>query len=148
MALATGIRYVDSQFDRGYGTGGSAWLTAGGRVFPWLDLTAQGQWREKRAIPGQSYTRTLSAGVRGDISGSHDNLFAEWTPQWDKPKPTGGSDSSGRWSTGVEFKLADDLWVATGFGSHYGLEQGADRIIVIANLRWAVSSKSRLLGQQ
>ena len=144
VAFASGIRRIDSNFEQSYGSGGAAWLDAGGRLFPWLDVTGHVEWRERRAIPGQAYQRTLKAGARADISGSRSNLFAEWLPQWDHPEPA-DAKSKGHWSAGIEFKLADNLWAATGLSSSYGLEEGASRVALIANMRWALSTKSQLL---
>ncbi len=56
------------------------------------------------------------------------------------------NDDRGEWAAGVEFRIAANLWLSTGFGSQFSALDEPDRLTMLLNIRWATSSKSRLEG--
>jgi hypothetical protein len=60
------------------------------------------------------------------------------------------SDSTNRstaaWSGGIEFRAAEGLWLSTGFGTRFGDTGTPNTVIVIASIKWGVSSNARLGG--
>jgi hypothetical protein len=71
------------------------------------------------------------------------NLFVEVVGTKRLNTVPGVSRSNVQWSSGVEFQIAPDYWLSTGFGKRYAEQGEPDRVVVIANLRWGITSKSR-----
>jgi hypothetical protein len=54
------------------------------------------------------------------------------------------SRSNVQWSGGVEFQIVQDYWLSTGFGRRYAGRGEPDHVVLIANMRWGIASRSRL----
>jgi hypothetical protein len=144
LAGATGLRLLESQLDRSYGLGGGVWMSGAAPVSGWGQLLGMVQWNYRRALGASPKQSLLSYGARINAGSERANAYAEVVSMNELNARSGADASSGQWSGGVEFRLAAGLWAATGLGSNFGLEAGADRVVVVANLRWAVSGKSRI----
>jgi hypothetical protein len=72
------------------------------------------------------------------------NLFAEAAGRRRLKAEEGARRSEVQWSGGVEFELMPEYWLSTGFGKRYAGRGRPDHVALIANVRWGISSKSRL----
>ena len=62
-----------------------------------------------------------------------------------RPGATAGVDKlDANRSAGVEIRVAEHTWVSAGLGKSFATDQQADRIIVLASIKWAVANDSRI----
>jgi hypothetical protein len=79
-------------------------------------------------------THYLQYGGRALVGSGRLNAFAEVTGTHRWNAPAGIDAGTGSWTAGVEVRLVEQLWIATGFGSGFSTE-GAEQVTVIAHLR-------------
>ena len=80
-------------------------------------------------------------GARATIGQPSLNFFSEiYRQQTRNPGPNTAPDANG-WSGGIELRLADGLWLATGLGK--GVEVKGSPTVVIANLKWGITDKAQ-----
>lgn len=86
----------------------------------------------------------IKYGGRLNYGSAKANIFYELLGESrsDPPPDTKKNDNS--WSLGVEFLAAEGVWISTGFGKRAEDLLKADKAVLIANIRWGVSSKSLL----
>jgi hypothetical protein len=54
--------------------------------------------------------------------------------------PAGQDKSTFSWGLGVEFRIADKLWLATGLGNRQITDNTDSPVILIGNMRWEITS--------
>jgi hypothetical protein len=144
VAFATGLRFDQSQVSETSALGWNGWagLTApigtAGQMIGYFAFT------HRPEVSGLPKFSSVDFGGRVLVGSPTFNAFAEvvGNSKFDTPIPT--DKSSAAWSGGVEFKAAENLWLSTGFGTRFGDTAEPDRVIVLGNLRWGVSSKQRI----
>jgi hypothetical protein len=144
VAFATGLRFDQSQVSKTSPLGWNAWaaLTAplgqAGQMIGYFAFTHR---PESSGVPKFS---SVDFGGRALLGSPTFNAFAEvvGNSKFNTPVPT--DKSSAAWSGGVEFKAAENLWLSTGFGTRFGDTGTPNKVIVLGNLRWGVSSTRRI----
>jgi hypothetical protein len=113
-------------------------------VAGWGQLLGHAQIDHRRAIPGAGQRTSTLFGARLNVGSERLNAFFETSTLSHREDENGGLDDGGKWSAGLEFRLAEQLWAATGLGSERGrVGDETDRIVTLATLRWAVSKAPR-----
>ena len=142
---ALGWRLPRSELGSMVPLGESTWLTGAYPLGSSGQLLAQLQFdhRNRRgAALGASNVLTYAARAVRGTRGYHVFLEVAGTQ---RPKAGAGvSRSNVQWSGGVELQVAEGYWLSTGFGKRYTAQGQPDRVVLIANLRWGISSKARL----
>jgi hypothetical protein len=153
--LATGFGLKNSEWKGRESLGYAAWIAGAAplclQVRP-AGICNGGQWiaqvhRERRdsTFDGAGHDRT-AAGVRVVWGSGVFNVFAEGSQLWVHDAPEDADESYTEWSGGLEFRLAEDMWVATGFGGRFNDATQESDVSVIANLRFNVAP-TRMLKQ-
>jgi hypothetical protein len=86
----------------------------------------------------------LTYGARATRGSDRRNLFLEFAGTNRLKNAPGISKSNTQWSSGVEFQAGEGVWLSTGFGKRYTSAGEPDRVVLLAGMRWGVSSKARL----
>ena len=122
----------------------SAWISGSLPYGRAAQLLAQVQLDHRNRRDTLSATTVLTYGLRVIRGTSSQNLFFELasTQRLDASAVT--SRSNVQWSGGVELEVAENYWLSTGFGKRYTSRDRPDRVVLIANLRWGISSSARL----
>jgi hypothetical protein len=147
VAAAFGGRFLNGEVDRPEFAGLDAWLVGSlpvGSRFQVLGQATYKQRTENRLAP--SYT-AFNAGVRVIGGSSTFNLFGEWGREWRTPDEDAATvidDNLSGWSAGVELRLAPNVWISTGLGTHFDSLDQPNRTFVIANVKWGLSDQDRL----
>ena len=137
LAAAVGGTFARSEVNAFDIDGFSAWLAGAVRAGGYGQLAYQLRYNNQ---PGAGpRTQSLNVGAKGLLGGPAADGFLEFTGTVGLSRGTGGS---GAWSAGFEFAPAKDTWLSTGFGSSFSSGQTAT-LVLIANLRWAVSTQPR-----
>jgi len=140
FSAVTGLRFLRSEFGDSRGLGGSAWLVHSEPMRTWGQFLLHLQYDHRRELPATPKQQRLVYGTRANLGSPGYNSFLELSGSSDL---THGGDPQGRWTAGVEFRIADGVWVSTGLGSGFGPARSGDHVIVIANLRWAIADAAR-----
>jgi len=98
------------------------------------------QYDYRHALPNSQKQQRMLYGARVNVGSPGLNGFLELSGNSDLEYH---NDPKGRWTGGFEFRLADGLWASTGLGAGIGPEDTNNRILLIANLRWAVADAAR-----
>jgi hypothetical protein len=145
LAAATGVQLEQSRLGDRRWSGLDIWLTGSLPLGDWGSLIAQTAYADSRRSAEDSLQfKSLRFGGRLLAGGARTNGFleAEWESRWDRGSAVKKDD--GQWSAGVEFRVSPTLWLSTGFGEPYQVQDQPDRTAVFANLRWGISSKARM----
>lgn len=148
FGLATGWNLEASRFDQGRHAGLQAWLVGSRPVTAHGQIIAQATVTDRPEIADQSRVRLFTYGGRLVGGSATFNLFLEVVGETRRHTTDGSDRTSGAWSGGIELRLAQNLWLSTGFGSRFNTLPGADRVVVTADVRWAISRTARLDGLQ
>ncbi len=144
IAAASALRLQNSISTDNEVVGASAWLVAA------LPVTDRGQLITQLAVAHRSAAGDgyydLSSGARLVVGSSSFNLFLEVVGALRRGLSEPSNDARTFWSFGAEARIAKDLWASTGFGERFSAFDGADRVVVMGNLRWAIARSSRLGG--
>lgn len=154
VAGATGVQFAGSEFSRhrGMGFGGSAVIAA-----PLcLDeskrdgLCQYGQWmvqashesRDSLSAKEKQGERT-AVGARVNLGSERAGFFFEYLAvQFGKVGSTPARTAS-EWSTGVEWRATDDIWLSTGVGTRYDIAAGKEKVVLLGGLRLHTYSKRK-----
>jgi len=144
VALATGLRFDRSQVSHSRALGWNAWLAltaplgVTGQMIGYFAVT------HRPTVPGVASFSAIDFGGRVLIGSPGFNTFLELVGNTRFKTADSTNRSTAAWSGGLEFRAAETLWLSTGFGTRFGDTGKPSRVIVIANLKWGVSSKARL----
>jgi hypothetical protein len=144
VAFATGLRFDQSQVSETSALGWNGWaaLTAplgtAGQMIGYFAFT------HRPEVSGVPKFSSVDFGGRVLVGSPTFNAFAEVVGNSKFDTPVTTDKSTAAWSGGIEFKAAENLWLSTGFGTRFGDTAEPNRVIVLGNLRWGVSSKQRL----
>ncbi len=136
VAAAGGWRLDASRLDSAAANGAAVWVTGGIPLGSSIQMLGQLRY-DARAGDGEE---GLSFGGRGFYGTPSRHGFVEIV---------GGTRTSGSkpsWTAGFEFRAAEGLWLSTGFGARGDPVSGDQRSVVIADLRWNIDNRPRILG--
>ena len=138
-----GWRVPGSRFGNMDHLGLSTWLVGSLPVGGGSQFVGQLQYDHRARRDTLRETDVLTFGGRVTRGAASRNLFVEVVGTQRLNTVPGISRSNVQWSGGVELQLAPDYWLSTGFGKRYTQQGEADRMVLIANLRWGITSQSR-----
>ncbi|MDQ3673261.1 MAG: hypothetical protein M3365_02660 [Gemmatimonadota bacterium] len=153
ISAATGTRFEKSAVGRRASLGRSLWLH-GALPIRWTRGTAD---ESERINVGQiaaqlHYVRTpggvggiddssWEGGVRALAGKSNVNGFVEVIRNL---KKSGAREDRSSWASGVEYMIAESLWLSAGVGERYSRLIDRNRDFVFLNLKWALARDARL----
>jgi len=153
ISAAAGTRFDKSAVSRRASLGSSLWLLG---AVPLRRTRLRNDERERVnlgqiaaqlhyiATPGgtgginDSY---WDGGVRAMAGRSNVNAFAELTRNLKRSAARGDRRS---WAAGVEYMIAESLWLSAGTGERYSELLDDDRDFVFLNLKWGIAREARL----
>jgi hypothetical protein len=146
VAFATGWRAPGSVLKDSTSNGWSAWVGGSVPLLSRGQLVGQVQYvsHPEDALPTDAAPRELKFGCRSFLGNGRINAFLEVTGTKRYQVPAGTDKQSYTWSGGLEFRVADQAWIAAGFGNSFGATGSTARLSVLANVRFAVSDESRI----
>ncbi len=134
IAAAGGWRLLESRTDSVDAIGWAGWATGALPLGKGGQIVAQLRYDLGR--PGDA--DGLSYGARAFYGSAGANAFVEVTGD------NRGEDAPrADWTAGIEFRAGDNLWLSTGLGNRRQPGDTEDRTVVIADLRWELSSGPR-----
>jgi hypothetical protein len=86
----------------------------------------------------------FKGGLRLNYGGPRANLFYELLGESRTGQPAAVPKTNSMWSLGLEFLAAEGVWISTGFGKRAEELLKPEKTVLIANIRWGVSSKAFL----
>lgn len=141
ISAVTGLRFLESRFQDTRGLGASVWLVDAEGIESWGQFLVHLQYDYRRHIGKVPRSQKLTYGARLNAGSAGLNGYLELAGFSNLER---NGDPAGRWSGGIEFKLSDGLWASTGLGSEIGSQVQNGRVIMIANLRWAIAEGARM----
>ena len=135
IAFAGGLRFDDSRLGSASSNGVAGWVTGGIPFGSSVQLLGQLRYdsRDGDAVDGVSF------GGRAFYGTPSRHAFLEVNRT--------ATDSAGtNWTGGFEFRATEGLWLSTGFGSRSDPVSGAQRSVVIADMRWNIDNRPRITG--
>lgn len=143
LGIASGVTFMDSQIDAGEYAGFQAWLVGANPVTSHGQIILQLTVRDHPELGGEPGYTAFTYGGRLLAGSASFNGFAEIVGESRSGDAEGIEKNSGRWSTGIELRLAAGLWASAGLGGRFALA-GGDRTFVLLNVRWGFNSEPRL----
>jgi hypothetical protein len=147
VAAAAGASFLNGEVDRGEFSGMDAWLVGSLPVGSKLQVLGQATYKRRADVQTSPSYTAFNAGVRVIGGSSTFNLFGEWGREWrtaDEDNVVALDEDLSGWSAGIEFRLAPNVWIATGLGTHFDSLDQPDRTFLIANVKWGISDQARL----
>ena len=142
--IGTGWRLPRSELSGLDPLGASTWLSGAVPLGRSGQVLGQLQYDRRNARDDGDATNLLTYGVRAVRGTKQYNLFAEVAGTRRFETAAGVSRSNAQWSGGIELELLPDYWLSTGVGKRYTAQGEPDRMVLLANMRWGISSKARL----
>jgi hypothetical protein len=143
LAAAGGLLFEASEIDRGRGNGWSVWMVGGQPLGAWGQLLGQLQYLDRRRSTGDPDVTSFVYAARFLAGSGRFDTFLEVAGVAELDAGSRDEDGHGSWSGGLEFRVAPELWLSTGFGSTFQTTQQADRVLLLAGLRWGMTSQAR-----
>jgi hypothetical protein len=146
VASAFGARLSESRIDQVRGRGGAVWATLAlpvGARFGQLLVQGRGDV-VRGGGRGARDTTAFSGGARLGVGATSVNGFVELVGSW---RNLGDERATQQWSSGVELRVAEALWLSTGFGSRYDALTRGNRAVLLANVRWNTTSAPQLVAR-
>lgn len=141
FGAALGSRFQNSVLSSTRSRGGQVWVAGAAPIGSVGHLIVQGSWQHTPAGEDLDEEDLLSYGGRTVFGGPRFGLFGELIGE----SRSGTSQDDGvTWSLGAEFRVASNLWLATGMGKRFDRLLADDRTVVLANLRFGLADGSRL----
>ncbi|HEV3052759.1 MAG TPA: hypothetical protein VGX50_20765 [Longimicrobium sp.] len=137
LAFAGGWRFDESVVRNSEWRGLSTWATGGVPVGTFGLLL--GQLRYDLQEDGGS--SGLAYGARAFVGTRIVNGFFELVGDH-----RGEASGEVNWTSGLEFRAAENMWLSTGFGSRAVPGSSEQRTVVIADLRWNIADAPRLVS--
>lgn len=153
ISAATGTRLAGSAITRRAALGSSLWLLG---AVPIRWTRTNGDVAERMSL-GQIAAQLHYISTPGGIGGINDNSweggiramagrstvngFVEATRNL---KKSSAREDRSSWATGVEFMVAESLWISAGVGERYSTLLDDNRDFVFLNLKWALAREARL----
>ncbi len=139
IGVAGGTRLEQSSLSETDGLGAQLWAVAANPVGTRAQIIGQLTGGRRTFGTDTVASTRITYGARLVGGSATFNAFAELVGEHSSLT----SKTTTLWSGGIEFRIGEDLWIATGLGTRYHELEKDARSVVIANLRWGVTSKSR-----
>lgn len=139
VGVAGGTRLEQSSLSEMDGLGAQIWAVAANPIGTRAQIIGQLTGGRRTFGTDTVASTRITYGARLVGGSATFNGFAELVGEHSSLT----SRTTALWSGGVEFRISDDLWIATGLGTRYHELEKDARSVVIANLRWGMTSKSR-----
>jgi len=139
VGAAVGARAPGSELKETEFLGASTWAVTALPLGAWGQVLAQVQYDFRDANSAHS----LVYAGRLNIGTAKLNTFVEAAGTSELSAETDGDSFVGQWSAGVEVRVGKKTWISTGVGSSFSTD-GADKVVLLAGLRWAVADEARL----
>jgi hypothetical protein len=140
FGFATGLRAPGSLIEDATWRGLAAWLVGGIGLGGWGQLIGELRYDRDHTFK----TNVITFGGRANVGTARFNAFGEVVGHGRPGAATGIDTFDASWSAGVEVRVAEHAWLSGGFGKSFATDQQPDPIIVLANIKWVVSSEARL----
>lgn len=146
IGFATGPRFVGSSLDDARWVGASTWVTGAKSLRGWGQIVGQMRYDFRNAAADTLQDQqAVAAGGRFLVGGAAMNGFAELLYARPLHPRNGEPAHDVGWSLGLEFQVAEKLWLSGGFGEIYdGLVKKGDRTVMLFNVRFAATQAARL----
>lgn len=146
IAFATGWQAPGSVITDAAPNGWSVWGAASVPIGHRGQFVGQLQYTH---VPDQAVTADkapdeVKFGGRGFLGNGRLNAFLELTGSNRYGLREGSDGGKNSWSGGLEYRISEHTWVSTGLGSSFGDEGTSSKMLVLANLRFALSDESRI----
>ena len=143
VGAAVGMQFTESRIGDRTLYGNAAWLVGAAPIGGFGQLVGQLQYNE-RDPDATDESDSFTVGGKLYLGSGRAHAFAELGGRKLLDQPAGADDFSAEWSAGMEFRASSDMWISTGFGSRFDTLDEPDRIVLIAGIRWNVSSGPRI----
>lgn len=143
VGFATGLRFVDSELDSREYAGVQAWIVGANPLTRHGQVILQLTFRDRPALGDEADFTGFTYGGRVVAGSSLFNGFAELVGECRSSDAEGIDENSGRWSTGIELRVAAGLWLSAGFGGRFAPDD-EERTFVLLNVRWGFNSEPRM----
>lgn len=140
---AVGWQLLRSQWDTIQSMGAGVWMSGAMPVGSSGQVLGQLQYDHRSRHDSTVATNVVTYGARGIVGDGARNYFVEVVGTGWRRLAEQSSRSNVQWSGGVEFQIVPSTWLSTGFGTRYQALGKPNKAVVIANLRWGVSSDAR-----
>ena len=153
ISVATGTRFDRAAISRRASLGRSLWIV-GALPIRWSrattksaertnlgQLAAQLQYITTPGGVGGIDDSAWEGGVRAMAGRSTINGFAELSRNLGK---SDAREGRGSWATGIEWMVAQSLWLSAGVGERYAELLDSNRDFTFLNLQWAIAREPRL----
>ncbi len=153
FSAATGTRFDRSAVSRRASLGSSLWLVG---AVPIRSTQSDGDAARRTnlgqiaaqlhyvSIPGGVAAIDQSSwegGIRAMAGRPTVNAFAEITRNL---KKSDAREDRSSWASGIEFMVAESLWISAGAGQRYASLLDQNRDFVFLNLKWGIAREARL----
>jgi hypothetical protein len=147
IAAAGGWRYNEGFLNSAHRLGRSVWATGALPVGKFAQVVGQVKYDWVHGAGEDPNLNRLSYGARFFGGSGNFNFYLEYAGVRNTKLPENLTDRNSRiWSGGVEFKVADKFWLATGLGKGFEIEGKPEKTYLLANLRWDVTQDPALKG--
>jgi hypothetical protein len=143
LAWARGHRLTDSRLSGATDLGDRIWLVGGAPVGSYGQLQGYLQWSRTRTEADSAKQSFVAYGARLTLGSSTLNGFLDVVGESQRSGPSAARKTTASWTGGVEFRLTDQLWLATGFGRDGRLPGTDGPNLLVANLKWGLSDRAR-----
>ena len=143
LAWAHGYRLSDSRLSGSVDLGDRLWLVGGAPVGSYGQLQGYLQWSRTRTRADSAKASFVAYGARLTLGSSTLNGFLDVVGESRRSGPAATKATTSSWTGGIEFRLSDHLWLATGFGHDGRLTQTSGPNVLLANLKWGLSDRAR-----
>lgn len=153
ISAASGTRFDRSAVRRRASLGSSLWLVGAVPIRWTRGSGATAERTNLGQLAAQLHYMSTPGGVAGLDDSSWEggframagrasvNGFAELTRNLEK---SAARDDRTSWASGVEFMVADGLWLSAGVGERYASLLDDNRDFVFLNLKWGIAREARL----
>jgi hypothetical protein len=150
IGAATGVNFSESKFEHVQPMGFSAWLAGSLAALPNTQLLYQAKFNHASekflradfdsATPGNNSLAFTGQGTFGSAIARGYLNYTVALDFYSENKYRVNKATSG----GFEFRIQEGLWASTGVGKEFNAEGGSGQISFASNLKWNLSSESRL----
>lgn len=140
LAYAGGERFGGSLLARRRHLGDRIWGTAALRLGKHAQGALYADYTHQRPVDDQPAYDAATGGLRGTVGSPSIDAFGEWLVQW-RAATSGVAARAHAWSAGIEVRAADALWLSAGFGTRFARDAAPERVLLLAGLRWGISTR-------
>ncbi len=141
IAYAGGQRLHGASFGSSTLLGNEGWAAMSIPLGTLMQAIGYADLASRRSADTLPLVTSFTYGGRLNIGSDALNAFVELLGQSRRNPPPAIKAQSNAWTGGIEVRAAEGLWLSTGFGKRFQDLVKADRLVVLANVRWGISAK-------